>query len=213
MARRKLRQFAEMEALPNVLQHPENIAGTWHQHFGNQNPIILELGCGTGAYTLSLAKRYPEKNIIGVDIKGSRMWHGATSAHEEGVENAAFLRIVIENIANYFAENEVDEIWITFPDPHPREGKKRKRLTSERFFAEYRKILRKDGIVHLKTDNQDLFTFSLEEATAFGKQVIFSSNDIYHLPELPQDLDIKTTYEARYLAQGKSITYLKFTIH
>jgi tRNA (guanine-N7-)-methyltransferase len=157
MARRKLKHFAEMAALPNVLEYPENMPGKWAEHFGNNNPLVLELGCGTGAYTISLAERYPDKNFIGVDIKGARMWHGATAAHQDGKTNVAFLRIVIENIAEYFAPNEVSEIWITFPDPHPREGKARKRLCSPRFHEIYRKFIQPVGKLHLKTDNQELF--------------------------------------------------------
>lgn len=207
MARRKLKHFAEMAALPNVLEYPENMPGRWAEHFGNSQPIVLELGCGTGAYTISLADRYPEKNFIGIDIKGARMWHGATAAHEAGKANVAFLRIVIENIAEYFAPNEVSEIWITFPDPHPREGKARKRLCSPRFHEIYRKFIRPEGELHLKTDNQELFQYALdttEEALLFLET---ASNDIDRNPPEAQDLDITTTYEQRYRSIGKPICY------
>lgn len=210
MARRKLKHFAEMAALPNVLEYPENMPGRWAEHFGNNQPLVLELGCGTGAYTISLADRYPGKNFIGIDIKGARMWHGATAAHQDGKTNVAFLRIVIENIAEYFAPNEVSEIWITFPDPHPREGKARKRLCSPRFHEIYRKFIHPEGKLHLKTDNQDLFQYALdttEEALLFLET---ASNDIDRNPPEAQDLDITTTYEQRYRSIGKPICYARW---
>ncbi len=207
MARRKLKHFAEMAALPNVLEYPENMPGKWAEHFGNNNPLVLELGCGTGAYTISLAERYPDKNFIGVDIKGARMWHGATAAHQDGKTNVAFLRIVIENIAEYFAPNEVSEIWITFPDPHPREGKARKRLCSPRFHEIYRKFIQPVGKLHLKTDNQELFQFALDTTDESQLYLETASNDIDRNQPDAQDLDIMTTYEQRYRSIGKPICY------
>lgn len=207
MARRKLVHFAEMAKLPNVLEYPTNMPGKWAEHFGNQHPIVLELGCGTGAYTISLAERYPNKNFIGVDIKGARMWHGATAAHEKGKTNVAFLRIVIENIADYFASEEVSELWITFPDPHPRLGKAKKRLCSPRFHEIYRKFMHPTGQIHLKTDNQELFQFALETTNEAKLFLETASNDIDRNVPDAQDLDITTTYEQRYRSIGKPICY------
>jgi len=209
LARRKLAHFAEMDQMPYVFAYPQDKAGQWHQFFGNNNPLVLEVGCGTGRYTVGLARMFPDKNFIGLDIKGSRMWHGAKAIASEGLTNAAFLRTQMESIQTYFAPGEVAEIWITFPDPQPRESRERKRLTSPRFLELYRPFLREGGIVHLKTDNQALFDYSEEAWTGHGMALEMVTRDLYAAPLADPVLDIKTTYEERYLAQGLPICYMR----
>lgn len=195
--------------MPFVFAYPEDKAGQWNAFFGNDHPLVLEVGCGTGRYTIGLARMFPEKNFLGLDIKGSRMWHGAKTIESEGLTNAAFLRTQMASIQNYFAPGEVAEIWITFPDPQPRESRERKRLSSPRFLDLYRPFMQKDGIVHLKTDNQALFDYSEEAWRAHGMQIEMQTRDLYAAPLADAVLGIKTTYEERYLAQGLPICYMR----
>jgi tRNA (guanine-N7-)-methyltransferase len=221
MGKDKLRRFAAVREYPNfyepVIKEPFPLKGRWHTHFGNSNPIVLELGCGKGEYSVGLAKHYPDKNFIGVDIKGSRMYIGATQALEERQQNVAFLRTRIDFIDDYFAENEVDEIWLTFSDPQPKKPKKR--LSSAVFVARYRKFLKPGGPVHLKTDSDLLFESTLEQIAEHGYECLESTWDLYG--ELPENIDpltreifhIKTHYEKLFTSRGAVIKYCRFRIH
>ena len=226
MARRKLEKFAEVRSFPNVYEnfHPmipelrgENaelveMKGMWaEKHFKNNNPITIELACGRGEYTLQLARKYPDRNFIGVDIKGSRIHQGATIALEENLDNVAFLRMKIEKINNFFIDGEIDEIWITFPDPFLRESKDNKRLTAPRFLDSYKKLLRKGGIAQLKTDSPELFTFTKEVFETYdGLRVDYVNEDIYAKPLDYPDLAFKTYYEKKHLADNRKIKYIRF---
>lgn len=226
--RNKLQKFAELLSFPNVYENfdarqpglsgPDDasidLRGKWaEQHFGNAQPLTLELACGRGEYTLGLAKRYPERNFIGVDIKGARIWKGAHLALNEGLTNVAFLRTRIEQIALFFAPQEVAEIWITFPDPFLRESKANRRLTSAFFIAQYRRILAPDGIVHLKTDEPNLYAFTLETLAADAAvTLLYADDDIYARPLPFPELELKTYYEQMHLAEGKTIKYVRFGI-
>lgn len=160
MAQKKIVRFAELQTFTNVLQNPPGMQGQWHTYFGNTNPIVLELACGKGEYTLGLAQLYPSKNFIGIDVKGNRIWVGAKKAIQQNLKNATFLRIQIDGIANNFAHGEVDEIWITFPDPQLRISKSKKRLTHPKFLRLYQQLLKPGGSIHLKTDSPQLYQFT-----------------------------------------------------
>ena len=160
MGQKKLIRFEELKAFPNVLQYPEGIKGNWHLFFKNQNPVLLELACGKGEYAVSMGRIYPQKNFIGIDIKGNRIWRGAKTALQEGLKNVAFLRAQIDKITDYFHVNEVTEIWITFPDPQLRLSKIKKRLTHPKFLRLYQQFLQQNGLIHLKTDSPNLYNFT-----------------------------------------------------
>lgn len=226
--RNKLQKFAELLGFPNVYenfdpQHPQlagkdgepiELRGQWAaQHFQNDRPITLELACGRGEYSLGLARRFPERSFIGVDIKGARIWKGAHIALEEKLDNVAFLRTRIEQLALFFAPAEVSEIWITFPDPFPQKGKANRRLTAKRFLDIYRKVLSPDGVVHLKTDDPGLFAFTLETLNQeTSATILYESEDIYAGTLPAPELEIKTYYEAMHLAAGKTIKYVRFRL-
>ncbi len=213
MGKDKLRKFAEIGTFANVLQLDEGkvMKGQWAaRHFGNRQPIVLELACGKGEYTVNLAELFPERNFIGIDYKGNRLWRGAKTALEEGIGNVAFLRIQIEAILDYFAEGEVSEIWITFPDPQPQLSREKKRLTNPAFLEKYRHILADTGIMHLKTDNDGLYAYTLEQLTALDLPVIAQTADLYRSDLVDDVLSIKTYYEKKYLAVAKNINYLKW---
>lgn len=189
------------------------LKGKWHSDFfKNQNPIVLELGCGRGEYTVSLAEKFPEKNFVGVDWKGARLWRGAKTALDNKMPNVAFLRIMIQNILNFFSHDEVSEIWITFPDPQPQPSRERKRLTSLRFLKMYNQLLLPGGIIHLKTDNKAFYDFTLEVIGENKFKNIYATDDLYHSDADNEILGIKTTYENMFLEQGMKICYLKFAI-
>ena len=217
MGKNKLAKFANMEEYPHVFQYPYSVLkeqgfdrkGRWNElFFGNDNPIVLELGCGKGEYTVGLGKLFPEKNFIGVDIKGARMWTGARQSLEDGMTNVAFLRTHIELIDKFFAAGEVSEIWITFPDPQM--NKVNKRMTSTRFMQLYRRILQPDGIVHLKTDSNFMYTYTCAMVDDNHLPVLYSTCDLYH-SELTDDiLGIQTHYEQQWLSRGLDIKYIKF---
>jgi tRNA (guanine-N7-)-methyltransferase len=215
--KKKQERFDETATFPHVVQpsfdeihHNFPLKGKWAGFFGNTHPIILELGCGKGEYTLALAKRYPHNNYLGVDIKGARIWRGAKTAFEDGMKNVAFLRTRIDFIEHAFAENEVDSIWITFPDPQP--VKPRKRLTSPLFLSRYAGFLKPGGIIHLKTDNTELFEFTLEVINEGNHQLLMHTFDL-HNSNLDDDVMLtQTHYEKLFLAEGKPIKYLRFQL-
>ncbi len=208
----KLQKFEELKTLPNVLEFPQNIKGHWHtDFFKNDNPIVLELACGKGDYTLAMSKLYPEKNFIGIDIKGARIWKGAVIADEQQLSNACFLRVYIEQLTDYFEKEEVSEIWITFPDPFIKKSKTRKRLTSERFLKMYNDLLPDSGKVHLKTDSSLLYDFTLESLESSNANINIMSADIYSGPADNEPLlNIQTHYERMHLKEGRKIHYVQF---
>ena len=230
----KLQRFAEIKNFSNVLQPTEPKFIDWQNHFGNNNPIILELACGHGAYTLGLAKMFPNKNFIGIDVKGARIWKGAKIALDEKLTNVAFLRAQIQFLDKYFQKNSVTEIWITFPDPYPKKRHAKNRLTSPRFLQIYEKTLNSDSTLHLKTDDFDLFNYSVETAISENWQIKQIINNIYNIPAFylpcrsfsegrsfragsngdpePNPLyGIKTFYEQQHLKNDKQIHYLQVT--
>lgn len=216
MGKDKLRRFAEVETFANVLQLDEGkpLKGQWSkEHFKNNNPVVLELACGKGEYTVNLAQLFPAKNFIGVDYKGNRIWRGAKTALEQGVNNVAFLRIQIENLLDYFAKGEVDEIWITFPDPQPQLSREKKRLTSPRFLEKYIEVLKPGGFVNLKTDNDGLYAYTAEKIQELKLKEHVNTADLYNSEFADEVLSIKTYYEKKYLADNKNINYLKFSFH
>lgn len=220
MGHHKLEHFAENLTFANLFQvsfetlQREGFAlrGHWHEHFGNNNPITLELGCGKGDYTVALARLHGDRNFIGVDIKGARLWRGAKTATEEQMSNVAFIRTRIELITSFFTTDEVAEIWITFPDPQPK--KPMKRLTSERFLSQYKKFLKAGGLIHLKTDSQELYDYTLNEVIpAGGYTVECHTNDLYNSDYDGEAKLTQTFYEKMFLAEGKPITYMEFRIN
>lgn len=214
MAKKKLQRWEQLLTFPHVFQYPEGMPGTWHEKvFKNTHPIVLELACGKGEYTVNLSEAHPEKNFIGVDIKGHRIWFGAKQALDEGRKNAAFLRTEIEKIDQYFAPNEVSEIWITFPDPQPQKTRERKRLTSPRFLELYKKILKPGGFIHLKTDNTQLYEYTLEVVTELKLPIVRQTADLYKADFLDEYLSIKTTYEKIFTAKGEKIKYVQFALN
>ena len=215
MGKNKLFKWAELLTFNNTFQDSEGLKGTWSSNiFKDLKPITLELGCGKGEYTVNLAKKYPERNFIGVDIKGNRIWRGAKTLFEEKISNGRFVRTQIDHILDWFSEGEVDEIWITFPDPQPRKPHERKRLTSPMFLNRYKQILKKGGWVHLKTDNTQLYEYTLDICKEHHYIVDFNTDNVYKL-QLPEDdiLYIKTTYEAIFAAKGETIKYIRFKIN
>ena len=223
MSKGKLAKFADMERYENVFQYPYSVVeqvpfemkGRWNEcYFRNDHPIVLELGCGKGEYTVELAKLYPEVNFIGVDIKGARMWTGATQALQEGLKNVAFLRTNIEVIDRFFSPGEVTEIWLTFSDPQMKNP--RKRLTSTWFMQRYRHFLADGGIVHLKTDSNFLFTYTTYMVEKNGLPLLFRTADLYHTEGIDEEtrriLAIRTYYESMWIDRGLNIRYMKFRL-
>lgn len=212
MGQKKLMRFQELKTFPNVLQYPVSIKGQWHSFFNNQNPIVLELACGKGEYALGLGRMYPHKNFIGIDIKGNRIWRGAKTAGQEGLNNVAFLRTQIDKITDNFDKDEVNEIWITFPDPQLRLSKIKKRLTHPKFLRLYQQFLQQDGSIHLKTDSPDLYNFTKMVVKLYGLDLLVDYDDVYSQPNLSDELKIKTYYEALDIAQSNRVHYLQFKI-
>ena len=219
MSKGKLAKFADMAEYPHVFEYPFSVMedvpfemkGHWHQNFfKNDNPIVLELGCGRGEYTVGLGRLFPDKNFIGVDIKGARMWSGATESLNEGMTNVAFLRTNIEIIDRFFAPGEVSEIWLTFSDPQMK--KATKRLTSTYFMNRYRRFLSENGLVHLKTDSNFMFTYTKYMVEHNHLPVEFCTDDLYHSGLVDDILSIRTYYEQQWLDRGLNIKYLKFRL-
>ena len=213
MAKRKLQRFTEIGTFDNVKQLDEGktFKGNWaKEFFKNENPVILELACGKGEYSVNLAKKFPEKNFIGIDYKGNRLWVGAKMAIDENLNNVGFLRIQIQNILEYFEINEIDEIWMTFPDPQAQSPLERQRLTNPTFMGKYKTVVKSEGLMHLKTDNDGFYEYTLEKIAELNFSVLQQTTDVYR--DLPQDeiLSIKTHYERIYLQKGKNINYVKF---
>lgn len=219
-SKNKLKRFKENETFSNVIQPTReeaetdalSLKGNWRKDFfKNDNPIVLELGCGKGEYSLSLAKLHPEKNFLGIDIKGARFWRGAKTAIEENLTNVGFLRTQIELIDLLFEENEVNEIWITFPDPQIKYKRTKHRLTNLEFLSKYKKILDPEGIVHLKTDSEFMHGYTLGILQGIGDKIEYAHHDVYGNDQSPREVvEIQTYYESQYLEQAKKITYLRF---
>jgi tRNA (guanine-N7-)-methyltransferase len=221
-SKNKLKRFKENETFTNVFQPKReelingdfSLKGKWNgSFFKNDNPLILELGCGKGEYSIGLAKKYPNKNFIGIDIKGARFWRGAKTAIEEGISNVAFLRTQIELIEYAFAEGEVDEIWITFPDPQIKYKRTKHRMTNSEFLERYKKILKPEGVVNLKTDSEFMHGYTLGVLHGAGHEVLYANHDVYKNEGSPEEVtSIQTFYESQYLEQNKPITYIRFKI-
>lgn len=215
MGKDKLRKFAEIDTFPNVYQLDagKELKGKWAlQHFKNEHPVVLELACGKGEYALNLARLFPEKNFIGVDLKGNRIWRGARTGMDEGVANLAFLRIQIEDIMEFFGEDEIDEIWITFPDPQPQDSREKKRLTFPGFLEKYRTFLKPEGKINLKTDNDGLYLYTVEKVEELGLKLHKQTDQLYKSEFYDEVLSIKTHYERIYLKHDKSINYIQFSL-
>ncbi|NPA42986.1 MAG: tRNA (guanosine(46)-N7)-methyltransferase TrmB [Chlorobi bacterium] len=222
MGKNKLQRFAENKTFPHFFEPTRDellkgrfpLRGKWRSDFfKNDRPLVLELGCGKGDYTVALARRFPDRNFIGIDIKGARMWRGAKTALEEGLPNVAFLRMQIELIDKAFAPGEVNEIWLTFPDPQMKYKRTKHRLTNPAFLERYRRILVPEHEIHLKTDSEFLYGYTLGILEASGHDILYAHHDIYnnrHAP--PLATEIQTFYEQKWLDEGKKITYLRFRL-
>lgn len=221
-SKNKLKRFRENETFANVLQPSREelicekfpLKGKWNEaYFKNENPIVLELGCGKGEYSIGLAKKFPNKNFIGIDIKGARFWRGAKTAMEENIPNVAFLRSQIELIEHCFAKGEVSEIWITFPDPQIKYKRTKHRLTNNDFLQKYNEILTENGYIHLKTDSEFMHGYTLGLLHGLGHEVLYANHNIYKSDGVPEEVtDIQTFYEQFYLSQNKPITYIRFRL-
>ncbi len=221
-SKNKLKRFKENDSFANVFQpyredlvaNDFKLKGKWNaEFFKNENPIVLELGCGKGEYSIGLGKKYPNKNFIGIDLKGARFWRGAKTAIEEDMSNIAFIRTQIELINYIFAENEVSEIWITFPDPQIKYKRTKHRLTNASFLEKYKTVLKPDGIMHLKTDSEFMHGYTLGLLHGAGHEVLYANHNVYHNEGAPEAVtSIQTFYENQYLAADKAITYIQFKI-
>ena len=221
-SKNKLKRFSENETFENVFQPTREevvgdqfpLKGKWNKEFfKNDNPIVLELGCGKGEYSVGLAQMYPDKNFIGIDIKGARFWRGAKTAVEENMNNVAFIRTQIELIEHCFAKDEVDEIWITFPDPQIKYKRTKHRMTNASFLENYKKVLKPNGLMHLKTDSEFMHGYTLGLLHGAGHEVIYANHNVYKNEGSPKEVtSIKTFYESQYLKVNKAITYIQFKI-
>lgn len=212
MGQKKLIRFEELKSFPNVLQYPEGMAGKWADYFQNNHLITLELACGKGEYAVGLARLYSDRNFIGIDLKGNRIWVGAKKALQDGLKNVAFLRTQIDQLPAYFANNEVQDIWITFPDPQLRLSKARKRLTHPKFLRLYQQIMQPDGCIHLKTDSPDLYRFTKLVIEMYGCIPEIDFEHLYQQTDIPEELRIKTHYESLDIAGSNRIHYLRFRL-
>lgn len=220
-SKNKLKRFQENETFKNVIQPTRDEVlnnfshkGKWHSFFGNNNPLIVELGCGKGEYTVALARQNPDKNYIGIDIKGARFWRGAKTAIEENLPNVAFVRTQIELVDYIFAANEISEIWITFPDPQIKYQRTKHRMTNTTFLKRYFNVLKEDGIINLKTDSEFMHGYTLGLLHGEGHEVLYANHNVYHNSVAPKEVtEIQTFYENQYLAVDKAITYIKFRLN
>jgi tRNA (guanine-N7-)-methyltransferase len=212
MGQKKLKRFADIASFENVFQYPKNMAGGWCKVFGNDHPITLELACGKGEYTVGLARIHPDRNFIGVDLKGNRIWVGARDALNNSLINVAFLRTQIDKIAEYFNPGEVSEVWITFPDPQLRASKSRKRLTHPSFLRRYQQILVPGGYIHLKTDSPDLYLFTKEVIRLYELDISADLDDVHGQSSGDDELKIKTHYESLDISGSHRIYYLRFRL-
>ncbi len=221
MGKDKLKRFGELEHIERVIQPAfeevynteYRLKGKWKRTlFGNDNPLVLELGCGAGEYTVGLARLYPGKNFLGMDIKGARIWKGAVIARREGLDNVAFLRTRIDFIKSFFEKDEVDELWITFPDPQERRRRRKKRLTGDIFLNSYRQFLKDGGFINLKTDNFGLYIYTLELAKYNHLEIDWHTDDLYQTDRTDETVSIQTYYEALFRAEGKSINFIRFRL-
>jgi len=220
-SKNKLKRFQENETFKNVIQPTRDEVlnnfshkGKWHSFFGNNNPLIVELGCGKGEYTVALARQNPDKNYIGIDIKGARFWRGAKTAIEENLQNVAFVRTQIELVDYIFAANEISEIWITFPDPQIKYQRTKHRMTNTTFLKRYFNVLKEDGIINLKTDSEFMHGYTLGLLHGEGHEVLYANHNVYHNSGAPKEVtEIQTFYENQYLAVDKAITYIKFRLN
>lgn len=219
-SKNKQKRFLENETFKNVIQPTReevvtnfSLKGKWHSFFENDNPIVVELGCGKGEYTISLARKNPDKNYIGIDIKGARFWRGAKTAIEDNLQNVAFVRTQIELVDFIFDENEVSEIWITFPDPQIKYQRTKHRMTNAVFFKKYHHILKEEGIVNLKTDSEFMHGYTLGLLQGEGHEILYANHNVYHNEGAPKEVtEIQTFYENQYLVVDKSITYIQFRL-
>lgn len=221
-SKNKLKRFKENETFSNVIQPTRDdifsdrlkLKGNWKaQCFKSDKPLVLELGCGKGEYSVNLARKYRDKNFVGIDIKGARMWRGAKTALEEGLDNVRFLRMQIELVDHVFDRGEVDEIWITFPDPQIKYKRTKHRLTNTEFLDRYRKILSPGGILHLKTDSEFMHGYTLGLLHGLDEEILYAHHDVYGNPHSPKEVtEIQTFYESQYLEEGKKITYIRFKL-
>jgi tRNA (guanine-N7-)-methyltransferase len=219
-SKNKLKRYRENETFSNVIQPTRKevfdgftLKGNWHKHFKNNNPIVLELGCGKGEYTIALASKNPDINYIGIDLKGARFWRGAKTALEENLTNVAFIRSQIELIDLLFNKSEIAEIWITFPDPQIKYKRTKHRLTNAEFLKKYHHILKPEGVVNLKTDSEFMHGYTLGLLHGEGHEILYAHHDIYKNPHAPVEVSAtQTFYESQYLEKGKPITYIKFKI-
>ncbi|MDO1512514.1 tRNA (guanosine(46)-N7)-methyltransferase TrmB [Maribacter confluentis] len=220
-SKNKLKRFQENETFSNVIQPTReevvggfSLKGKWQAHFKNDNPIVLELGCGKGEYTIGLAKKFPDRNFIGIDIKGARFWKGAKTAIEQNLSNVAFVRTQIELIDHIFGAQEVTEIWITFPDPQIKYKRTKHRMTNKAFLERYRQILKSNGTVNLKTDSEFMHGYTLGLLHGLGLEVLYANHDVYKNEGSPKEvLEIQTFYENQYLEKGKPITFIRFKVN
>lgn len=212
MGQKKLIRFEAIKHFSNVLEYPQDMQGKWAEFFRNDNPITLELACGKGEYAVGLGRMHPQRNFIGIDIKGNRIWRGAKTALDEGLQNVGFIRSHIDKVTDYFKPGEVSEIWITFPDPQLRGSRAKKRLTHPRFLRLYQQILRKDGLVHLKTDSPDLYQFTLTVINLFELPLLTYTDQVYAQTVVKPELLIKTHYESLDIANSNKVHYLCFQL-
>jgi tRNA (guanine-N7-)-methyltransferase len=219
-SKNKLKRFNENETFKNVIQPTReeavtnfSLQGNWHSFFKNDNPIIVELGCGKGEYTIALARKNPDKNYIGIDIKGARFWRGAKTALEENLDNVAFVRTQIELVDFIFAKNEVSEIWITFPDPQIKYQRTKHRMTNPSFLKKYHHVLKQDGIINLKTDSEFMHGYTLGLLQGAGHEILYANHNVYHNEGAPKEVTkTQTFYENQYLEVDKWITYIQFRL-